>query len=69
MAKPIEHRRLHLDSGSMDAAVFDRATLGAGVEIAGPAIVVQLDSTTLMLPGQVARVHTSGSLIVRETNT
>ena len=53
----------------MDAAVFDRATLGAGVEIAGPAIVVQLDSTTLMLPGQVARVHTSGSLIVRETNT
>jgi N-methylhydantoinase A len=46
--------------------VYDRAKLGAGVEIKGPAILTQLDSTTVLFPGQTAEVHAYGSLIVRE---
>jgi len=46
--------------------VYDRARLGAGTEIKGPAILSQLDSTTVLFPGQTAEVHAYGSLIVRE---
>ena len=46
--------------------VYDRARLGAGAQIKGPAILTQLDSTTVLFPGQTAEVHVYGSLIVRE---
>ncbi|HYF09363.1 MAG TPA: hydantoinase/oxoprolinase family protein [Acetobacteraceae bacterium] len=65
-AAMIGHQRIALAEGDADAAVFDRARLGAGAMMAGPAIVTQLDATTLILPGQTAEVHASGALIVRE---
>jgi N-methylhydantoinase A len=40
--------------------------LAAGAEIHGPAIVTQLDSTTLLLPEHVATVDRFGSLVVTE---
>ena len=43
-----------------------REALRAGDRLAGPAIVEQLDSTTLVLPGQVARVGEWGELRIRE---
>lgn len=46
--------------------ILDRARLGAGARIKGPAILTQLDSTTALFPGQTAEVHAYGSLIVRE---
>ncbi|HLJ19966.1 MAG TPA: hydantoinase/oxoprolinase family protein, partial [Stellaceae bacterium] len=46
--------------------ILDRARLGAGARIKGPAILTQLDSTTVLYPGQTAEVHAFGSLIVRE---
>ena len=48
------------------APIYERAKLGAGAEIKGPAILTQLDSTTVLFPGQTAEVHPYGSLIVRE---
>ena len=36
--------------------VYDRERLDAGNRIAGPAIVGQMDATTLVLPGMTARV-------------
>jgi N-methylhydantoinase A len=32
--------------------------------IVGPAIVTEMDSTTLVLPGHAAEVHASGSLLI-----
>jgi N-methylhydantoinase A len=32
--------------------------------ISGPAIVTEMDSTTLVLPGHAATVHPSGSLLI-----
>jgi N-methylhydantoinase A len=36
--------------------VYDRERLGPGHVIAGPAVVEQMDATTLLLPGQRAVV-------------
>jgi N-methylhydantoinase A len=46
------------------AAVYDRARLRAGDVVSGPAIVTEMDSTTLVLPGHAATVHASGSLLI-----
>jgi N-methylhydantoinase A len=55
---------LHGASGSVEASVFDRASLGAGDRIIGPAIVTQLDATTLVAPGWWAQMLDSGSLLL-----
>jgi N-methylhydantoinase A len=47
-----------------DVPLFSRDRLLAGNTIAGPAIVEQLDSTTLILPGWMAIVDASGALIL-----
>jgi N-methylhydantoinase A len=49
-----------------DADVHDRGRLGAGASIAGPAIVEQYDSTTVVLAGQVLTVDQIGNLIIAE---
>jgi N-methylhydantoinase A len=46
--------------------VFDRAGLGPGHSIAGPAIVEQMDATTLILPGQNATVDPYLNIIIEE---
>ena len=51
----------------VEAPVYDRARLGIGTEVSGPAVLTQLDCTTLLLKGQVAQVHRLGSLIVTDS--
>jgi N-methylhydantoinase A len=46
------------------APVYDRAALGTGVMIAGPAIITELDSTTWVDERSRARVHASGALLI-----
>src|SRR5262249_58804501 len=53
-------QRVSWASGVFEVPVYDRAKLGAGAELEGPAIVKQLDATTLLLPGQAAEVHKFG---------
>ena len=55
-------------TGPIRARVYDRNRLGASDIIRGPAVLTQLDATTLLLPGQTAEVHELGSLIVREAS-
>jgi 5-oxoprolinase (ATP-hydrolysing)/N-methylhydantoinase A len=43
----------------------DRETLGAGAVVRGPAIVEQLDTTTVVPPGQRATVDRVGNLVIR----
>ena len=49
-----------------NAYVYDRARLGADDRIAGPAIVEQYDSTTVVLADQVLRVDDFGNLLITE---
>jgi N-methylhydantoinase A len=52
------------DRGFEDTAVYKRSMLPTGFEIRGPAIIEQLDTTTLVYDQHVARVDTLGNLII-----
>jgi N-methylhydantoinase A len=47
-----------------DAVIYDREKLGVGTVVPGPAIVVEMDSTTLILPGHAATVDKIGNLLI-----
>jgi N-methylhydantoinase A len=47
-----------------DAVIYDRGKLGVGTVITGPAIIVEMDSTTLVLPGHAATVDAVGNLLI-----
>jgi N-methylhydantoinase A len=50
--------------GFVECPVYDRGGLGAGHVVAGPAVVEQFDSTTLIHPGQKAEVDDLGFLLI-----
>ncbi len=50
--------------GSVDSPVYERHALKPGYQIDGPAVVEQIDSTTIICPGQSGRVDTHGNLII-----
>jgi N-methylhydantoinase A len=53
------------ETGRFDACpVYDREKLGPGHVVRGPAIVEQMDATTLLLPGQSAAVDAWLNLII-----
>ncbi len=53
-----------LPEGEVQAPIYQRALLGAGERVAGPAILVQLDATTLVQPGWSAEVLASGAVLL-----
>jgi N-methylhydantoinase A/oxoprolinase/acetone carboxylase beta subunit len=50
--------------GWIDAPIYDRYQLAAGMQVAGPAVVEERESTSVLPPGAVAGVDEYGSLIV-----
>ena len=50
--------------GFVPCPVYDRDRLRAGNRIAGPAIIEQMDATTVVLPGMAARVETYLNVIL-----
>jgi N-methylhydantoinase A len=64
-AEPASRRKVWFEADKAeDAPVYDRATLMPGDMIAGPAVIEQLDSTTLLFPGDRANVDPYLNLIV-----
>jgi len=63
-ARPQSRATVHFASGASELPVFDRASFGAGDRVSGPAIVSQLDATTLVLPDWSGEVHPSGSILL-----
>src|SRR5216684_6342112 len=61
-AAPGERRRAWFDGGWHDTPVYRREQLGIGAELTGPAIVEQLDTTTVLEPGDRVRVDALGNL-------
>jgi N-methylhydantoinase A len=47
-------------------AFYERGKLPVGEAFAGPAIILQVDSTTVVPPGWTAEVHESGSIILSQ---
>jgi N-methylhydantoinase A len=60
----VTETQIHVSGEQVTANVYDRARLRAGDVVHGPAIVTEMDSTTLVLPGHDATVHPSGSLLI-----
>ena len=62
----IGEREVYFDraSGMTSTPVYDRALLAPGHEVEGPAVVEQLDSTTVVYPGQRAVVDDYGNLVI-----
>ena len=59
---------IHLAEGPAPCPLYSRAKLGQGARIDGPAILVQLDATTLILPGQSGTVDRFGNLLIAEAS-
>ena len=65
-AEPKETRPVYFaeTSGFVDCPIYDRYALPAGATFAGPAIVEEFDSTTVVHPGFAVRVDDTGNLVV-----
>ena len=56
---------IFVDGALRPARIYARAKLLSGNRIAGPAIVTEMDSTALILPGHTATVDDFGNLLIR----
>lgn len=56
--------RIYYEGEHHDAVIYDRNRLHEGLLLPGPAIVREMDSTTLVLPGYGARVDSVGNLLL-----
>ena len=59
-----EMRRVRFDGREVNCPVYQRERLDVGLTVAGPAILDQFDCTTVICPGQTARVDEWKNLIV-----
>jgi N-methylhydantoinase A len=57
--------RAYFDGELLATPVYDRDRLRAGHCVRGPAIVTEVDSTTLIEPGAAAQVDETGNLLIR----
>jgi N-methylhydantoinase A len=60
----IHDSRFYYDGAWHEAVIYDRDLLHTGLVVPGPAIVGEMDSTTVILPGYEARVDEIGNLLI-----
>ncbi|MDG1080860.1 MAG: hydantoinase/oxoprolinase family protein, partial [Porticoccaceae bacterium] len=60
----IASSRFYYEGNWYDSTIYDRNKLSTGLEVVGPAIVGEMDSTTVVLPGYVATVDKVGNLLI-----
>jgi N-methylhydantoinase A len=52
------------EDGRLESAIYERANLVTGVEIAGPAIIEEPAATTVVYPGMTARLDEIGNIVI-----
>ncbi|MDO5052237.1 MAG: hydantoinase/oxoprolinase family protein [Pseudoclavibacter sp.] len=65
LGEPIERRPVRFDGAWHDTPVHDRDAMPVGAVLDGPAIVVQLDSTTVVPPGARAEIDEWRNIRIR----
>jgi len=65
MHAQIGQQPIYVDGANRTANTFDRAELLAGNRIVGPAIVTEMDSTTLVLPKHCGEVDKFANILIR----
>src|SRR5208283_3714538 len=65
-AKPSRHRDVYLGDARTAVAtpVYQRSEIGAGARIAGPALIEEHGTTTVMFEADICTVAPSGELII-----
>lgn len=63
----IRDHEVWADGGMKPAAIYDRSKLRAGDRVPGPAIITEMDSTTLVLPDCEALVDAYGVILINPT--
>ncbi len=64
IAAKLRDHELYMDGRMQPAVIYDRAKLRANDRIAGPAIVIEMDSTTLIEADCVATVDAVGNILI-----
>jgi N-methylhydantoinase A len=62
--KPAGHRSVMFPKGRLDTPVFRRDALRASHRIAGPAVIEEAASVTILNPGQLLTVDLYGNLLL-----
>lgn len=61
----IDRTQVFVEGQWLAAGVHDRSHLKAGHRIDGPAVVCQMDTTTLILPGHTGEIDRIGNILIR----
>lgn len=63
-AAKIRDHTMWMDGAQQQGAIYDRARLKQGDTIPGPAIITEMDSTTLVETGCVAKIDAVGNILI-----
>ena len=63
-AAVVGRQQSYMDGKKVTALVYDRAKLKAGNKVKGPAIVMEMDSTSVILPKHHGRVDKHGNILI-----
>jgi N-methylhydantoinase A len=63
-AARVRNLEVWMDGQARAAAIYDRSKLRAGDVVAGPAVITEMDSTTLVHNGHIASVDVFGNLLI-----
>lgn len=63
-AARLSDHTMFIDGRDQKGALYDRRKLKSGNVVKGPAVVLQMDTTTLILPGHVGRVDDFGNILI-----
>ena len=64
-AAVVEQHRAYFDGSFVSANIYDRNRLRAGNRVRGPAIVVQMDATTVIHPNHTGEVDEYLNILIR----
>lgn len=64
-AAVIAQETVYIEGTEQSANIYDRSRLLAGNRIRGPAIITEMDSTSLILPDHTAEIDDFGNIIIR----
>jgi len=63
-AAELARHKMFVDGKNRLGTLYDRAKLRSGNVMKGPAIVLEMDSTTVILPGHVGKVDELGNILI-----
>lgn len=64
----VEQHRAYFDGNFTSVNVYDRARLRAGNRVRGPAIIIQMDATTVIHPNHTGEVDEYLSIVIKPDN-